>query len=234
MNVIGIALNELYRIFDVLNRDKFDGKLPEPVITIQKCKGKALGHFTTYKSWKNKNNKTNNSETKEKEEDSFYEINIDPRWFCNRTAVEVAETLLHEMCHYCNKMSNIKDCNGNIHNKKFKILAENVGLIVEKGESVGYGYTSLSGELENYINEVIKPDEDAFEYFRADMVKDSETKTRGKKTFKYTCPICGQEVKGKREINVKCGLCNIEMKMEDEEQGEDPDDASDDNKANML
>ena len=54
MNVIGIALDELYRIFSVLNHDKFDDALPEPVITIQKTKGRTLGHFTLDKVWRNK------------------------------------------------------------------------------------------------------------------------------------------------------------------------------------
>jgi hypothetical protein len=72
MNVIGMALEELYRIFNILNEDKFDGELPEPVITIQKTKGRTLGHFTVDRVWVDKNNE-------ESEEDSYYEINVDPR-----------------------------------------------------------------------------------------------------------------------------------------------------------
>lgn len=209
MNVIGVALEELYRIFNILNRDKFGGDLPEPVITIQKTKGRTLGHFTLDRTWRDKNNE-------ESDEISYYEINIDPRWFNSRTPSEVAETLLHEMCHYCNKLSDIRDCNGNIHNKKFKSLAEDVGLIVERGKSVGYGYTSLSDELKVYMDEVVKPSETAFEYFRTSPIKASGTGgTRKKNVFKYTCPDCGQEVKGKRDIDIKCGRCDVLMQMED-------------------
>lgn len=211
MNVIGVALEELYRIFDILNRDKFDGDLPEPVITIQKTKGRTLGHFTLDRTWRDKNNE-------DSDEISYYEINIDPRWFNSRTPSEVAETLLHEMCHYCNKLSDIRDCNGNIHNKKFKSLAEDVGLIVEKGKSVGYGYTSLSDELKVYMDEVVKPSETAFEYFRTSPIRvPKDGGTRKKNVFKYTCPDCGQEVKGKRDIVIKCGRCDIVMNMEDVE-----------------
>ena len=46
MNVIGLALDELYRIFNIMNRDIFDDFLPEPVITLQPTKGRTLGHFT--------------------------------------------------------------------------------------------------------------------------------------------------------------------------------------------
>ena len=218
MNVIGIALEELYRIFSILNHDKFNDILPEPVITIQKTKGLALGHFTLDKVWRNKQNVKENDITMSNEgETAYYEINIDPRWFCNRSAVEIVETLIHEMCHYYNKLSDIKDCNGNIHNKKFKSLAESVGLIVKKGKSVGYGYTSLSDELKEYVKEIIKPNEQSFEYFRESVIKGGTNKPKTKKLFKYTCPDCGQIVKGKKDIIVKCGLCNVEMGMEDTE-----------------
>ena len=215
MNVVGLALDELYRIYTIINHDKFNDELPEPVITIQKTKGNVLGHFTPSKTWKNKNDI-------ESEDVSYHEINIDPRWFCNRSAVEVVETLLHEMCHYCNEMAEIKDCNGNNHNKKFKAMAESVGLIVEKGKGVGYGYTYLSDELEKYIKEMIKPNEKAFEYFRdCNSVNDGGKKPKAKTTFKYTCPDCGQVAKGKKDIVLKCGLCDVVMEIEDIE--EEPD-----------
>lgn len=209
MNVIGAALEELYRIFGILNRDKFNGELTEPVITIQKTRGRTLGHFTLSKVWKDKNNE-------ESEDNSYYEINVDPRWFNSRTPADVAETLLHEMCHYHNKVNDIKDCSGNVHNKKFKASAEKVGLIVEKGKGVGYGYTSMSEALEAYMKEVVKPSDVVFEYFRtAPMKLSGAGGERKKSVFKYTCPECGQEAKGKRDISIKCGRCDVLMKMED-------------------
>lgn len=211
MNVIGVALEELYRIFGILNRDKFDGELAEPVITIQKTRGRALGHFTLAKVWKDKNDE-------ESEDNAYYEINVDPRWFNSRTPADVAETLLHEMCHYYNKVNNIKDCSGNVHNKKFKSSAERVGLVVEKGKSVGWGYTSMSDELKAFMEDIVKPSEEAFEYFRSTPMKLSGGGGgRKKNLFKYTCPDCGAEVKGKRDMTIKCGICDVEMKMEDTE-----------------
>ena len=214
MNIIGIALEELYRIFNILNRDKFDGELAEPVITIQKTRGRTLGHFTLAKVWKDKNDE-------ESEDNAYYEINVDPRWFNSRTPADVAETLLHEMCHYYNKSNNVKDCSGDVHNKKFKSSAERVGLVVEKDKSVGWGYTSMSDELRAYMNEVVKPNEEAFEYFRSAPVKESGGGGRKKNIFKYICPECGAEVKGKRDIVVKCGLCDVVMEMEDVESEDD-------------
>lgn len=212
MNVIGTALEELYRIFHILNEDKFDNVLPEPVITIQKTRGRALGHFTLDRVWVDKNNV-------EDEETSYYEINIDPRWFNSRTSSEVVETLLHEMCHYRNKMADIKDCSGQNHNKKFKSLAESVGLIVEKGNGVGWGYTSLSDELKDYIEEEVNPDDKAFEYFRSVKTNDDDsgTKTKKKTIFTYTCPDCGQTAKAKKDVSIRCGVCDVDMIIEDDE-----------------
>ena len=208
MNVIGNALNELYRIFSILNKEKFDNSLPEPVITIYKTKGRTLGHFTLDRVWVDKNDVDN-------EETSYYEINIDPRWFSKRTSTEIAETLLHEMCHYSNKINGIRDCNGNNHNKKFKTLAESVGLIVEKGSSVGWGYTSLSDGLKKHIDEEIKPNDKAFEYFRTGKA-DGEKKPKTKTMFKYVCPDCGQIAKGKADISIVCGNCAVDMEIEEE------------------
>jgi hypothetical protein len=124
------------------------------------------------------------------------------------------------MVHYYNKVNDIKDCSGNIHNKKFKSAAERVGLVVEKGKGVGYGYTSMSEALKAYVDEVVNPSEEAFEYFRSVPVKQSEGCGGRKKTmFKYTCPDCGAEVKGKRDMTIKCGICDVVMRMEDEETG---------------
>ena len=214
MNVIGNALNELYRIFAILNAEQFGNALPEPVITIYKTKGNILGHFTVDKTWRDKNDVDN-------EENSYYEINIDPRWFAKRTPVEVVETLLHEMCHYRNKIAGIKDCNGNNHNKKFKVLAESVGLVVEKGSNVGWGYTSLSDYMRTYIEEVIRPDDKVFEYFRTGNA-DKEKKPKSKTMFKSVCPDCGQIAKGKADISIRCGLImameeEFDMEIEDED-----------------
>ena len=213
MNVIGNAIEELYRIFHILNYDKFGNSLPEPVITIQKTKGNVLGHFTKDRVWIDKNHV-------EDEQTSYYEINVDPRWFCDRTSQEVVETLLHEMCHYKNRVDNINDCNGNNHNKKFKRLAESVGLLVERGKSVGYGYTSLSDDLKAYIDKYVKPDDKAFEYFRSTHVigdRDSGSKVRKKSIFTYTCPDCGQVAKAKRDVVIKCGFCNVQMEIENDD-----------------
>ena len=132
----------------------------------------------------------------------------------NRPTEEIVGTIQHEMVHYANRLSEIKDCNGQVHNKKFKELAENVGLFCEKTKKYGYGITSLTEPFRTYIEEYITPKDEVFDYFRCEEKK-RETKPREKKTFKYTCPKCGMDVKAKPDVKVKCGECDVFMNMEE-------------------
>ena len=205
MNVVGTALDELYRYFSILNKEKFNDELPYPVITIQKGKGVVAGLFVPDRAW----------QKKDEEEPSLYEISIDPRFF-DRSVNEIIGTLLHEMCHYYNAINGTTDCNGKNHNKNFKVIAESVGLICEKEKGVGYGLTSNSDELNQFIEEEITPDESSFEYFRYEAPK--EIKPKNKTTFTFTCPSCGMKAKGKQNIHILCGDCDKEMEIEEVEE----------------
>lgn len=223
MNYIGKTLDELYRIFDIVNAERFNGELPQPMITIQKGRGSVLGHFTLGKCWRDKNNVVDgNDSIVDTDVTALYEINIDPRWFYKKTVIDIVGVLIHEMVHYQNKLRDIKDCSGKIHNKKFKRAAEEAGLIVTKGDTVGWGYTAVSDELRDFIEQKVKPDETCFFYFRAgESVDDGEKKKRQKNFFKFTCPSCGQEIKGRRDSKVRCGLCDVLMEIQDDEENDD-------------
>lgn len=217
MNVIGAALVELYRCFDIINDEKFNSDLPRPVITIQKGKKNVLGHFTLDKVWVNKADAENGVAPENTPHIAYHELNLDPCHF-DRPVEEIIGTLIHEMCHYANRLAGIKDCSGRHHNKKFKVLAEEIGFIVEKGKGVGYGYTTLSDELREFVLEVVCPDDSVFEYFRAGIAKDDKgdsKKERNKTMFKFTCPQCGQVAKAKNGVVIKCGYCDIGMDIEE-------------------
>ena len=207
-NYISTATNEMYRWFDILNGKFFDGELEKPVITIQKARANNYGHFTLDRVWTSSMNEDPNEDGAI----SFYEINVNSMYL-SRDPAELCGTLLHEMCHLHNKMKDIKDCSGKIHNKKFKAEAERVGFEVERDKKVGWGYTSNSETLNKFISETVKPDAEAFKLHRAVIVKDTQPKE--KKTFKYVCPNCGQKLSGKTGCNVICGICNTPFEMED-------------------
>jgi predicted SprT family Zn-dependent metalloprotease len=229
-NIIGLALNELYRAFDILNEEKFQGELKPVVITIQDEKD-AYGHFVPSKIWINKDKELDQQEENENE-DGYYEINLNPRYFNERTPTQIIGTLLHEMCHYWNQTHGIQDCSGKRHNKHFKSTAESVGFIVYKISGYGFGGTQLTEELEEFINDKINPDEKVFEYFRHIQAKVKEKKKRRKNIFNYECPRCGQIIKGKKNISVFCGVCSTMFEMEEEEK-EDEDNESENNSDNI-
>jgi predicted SprT family Zn-dependent metalloprotease len=204
MNIIGIALDELYRIFGILNTKYYDAKLPEPVITIQRSnRGGALGWFTLNKVWA----------SKDPEPEAFHEINVSAEHLSG-DVYDIVETLQHEMVHYANHINEIKDCTNQVHNKKFKALAEKVGLICERSKKYGWGYTSVSDDFRGFIDSVVKPNAAAFSHFRKPVV--TPPKETKKTIFKYTCPQCDLEVKAKADKDIVCGACQCELVMEDE------------------
>lgn len=213
-NIIGTALDEIYRWFTILNEKYFNNELPRPMITIQKGRKNNLGYITLDKVWTGIDEETGN------DKEALYEINITAENL-NRPVAEIVGTLQHEMVHYIDIVHGIKDCSGQVHNKKFRSMAESKGLICEKVKSYGWGITSPNDELNQFINEVIKPNEDVFSYFRLAPLHEKE---RPKKSiFKYTCPVCGLTVKAKKKKNIMCGECSIRLEMEDDEDGDDED-----------
>lgn len=203
-NYIGVATEELYRIFNIFNKQYFRNSLVHPIITIQSAPRKnTAGWFTMDKVW---------TTTGEEDTTSKHEINIVPEWL-NNTALEIAHTVLHEMVHYNNKCNDMKDHSDNVHNKIFKQQAERVGLHVDKDPKVGWGLTSLTPELIKFIEANVQPNKECFLYFRKVKGKPA-AKESEKKTFKYMCVGCEQEAKGKEGLQLVCGLCGEVMPME--------------------
>ena len=133
------AAGQLEKMFRALNTRFFDGKLPEPVITLKKTPG-AYGHITCGKTW------TAGTEQR-------HEINISTATL-DRPIEETTATLLHEMCHLYNMVNGIKDTSGSAnayHNKRFKETAESHGLIIEHHAKYGWTITSPSLELLDFI-----------------------------------------------------------------------------------
>ena len=202
-NYIGIVLEELYRIFSILNMHYYDDQLPEPIITIQKGKSRNnLGWFSLDPIWISEN-----------DEDNKYEINISAEHL-NRGIYDIIGIVQHEMVHYQNRLNNVKDVNNNRHNKKFKSLAEEKDLIVRSHKSYGWGVTGPSEKFIKYIDECIKPNKKCFLYFR--QVTTDKKKKREKKIFKYVCPKCDEVAKAKLDVDIECGKCKCKFEFSDE------------------
>ncbi len=181
---------ELTRIFDRFNKHFWESALPEVIITFVPTQ-KAYGHMTTGPVWISRDG------------NSKYELNISA-YTIDRNPEEVCATLLHEQCHLYNLLHDIKDTSNHnrYHNKRFKKVAEEHGLIVEYYTSVGWSKTSLSEETKAYVKKLnIK----TFKYRRKYVYKGSSLR-------RFSCPICnGPKVYSIKDQGVLCGNCKIPL-----------------------
>lgn len=208
---IKIVIGELYKAFHLFNKQYYNNTLPEPSILIQNRGNKknVLGWCTTKKIW-------NDVSTNEKK----YEIAIISEYL-NRGMLPILSTLLHEMVHLYNQINEIKDVtrNGTYHNKNFKEIAENHGLIIERDDRIGWSLTKLQSSTINFIKTTdIK--EDVFTLSRLDPTQlsdneDGECENKPKSSSrKYICPNCGTIIRASKEVNVLCVDCNIKFELE--------------------
>lgn len=224
-------IEELTKAFHKANETWWEGKLPTPMIIVSRKASKwELGFITTSKVW------VENKEVPEVEEgkevppelipQTRYEINISAEGLA-RPIEEILCTLVHECVHLYHLVNDIKDCSQKIHNKVFKREAERVGLLVERGQGVGYGYINPSPEF----IEIVKTwdiDASVFSFVRTETVKPKAPK-KGK--YKYTHPSDEKihfTCKYKVEVSdpETAELYNREWEAgDDEEEGEPEDEA---------
>ena len=190
-NSICPIIKELERIYDSFSKLKgLDKIAPRPIITIQtKGMSNSLGwHWKDKWQFKKKN---------------ISEINI-----CAESLSEdVIETLIHEMVHYHNASLDIEDCNQHqYHNKRFKEMAENYGLNVEKSGRHGWSATSISKALQKIISKV-KINKKVFNLYRKkNIVIKSITKM-----IKYRCDCT--IVRCATDLQANCIKCNKPFKQ---------------------
>lgn len=195
-------LSEVKNFFDCFNRGLFNEELPEPILIIQSAgKKKYLGWCSRKMVWEN----LDKTETR-------YEITITSEYL-SRPIIEIAETVLHEQCHLYANINDIKDVSGAYyHNKKFKKIAEEHGLIVEHAPIYGWGFTKFSDAGIDVFNR-INVDVSAFDFSRISMTKTKITSKKVSKTKKYSCS-CGIEIKSKNDfLNVVCGDCHSNFEI---------------------
>lgn len=101
-----------------------------------------------------------------------------------RDMYEVIETIMHEIAHAANHENGVKDCSvSGRHNKKFKAMAEHIGLDVADDGKHGWTATTLGGELRSLLEDSFAPKADAFGLFR----NVESTKVSGSKLKKWEC-----------------------------------------------
>jgi rubrerythrin len=202
-------IGELHKVFDLINHEKFNGELIEPVITVQREKSKKkgtmiLGWCCVVPRWvkKAKDVKT-----------AHYEINMTLDYI-DRPVEELLATFVHEVAHLANGQKSIKDCNRKqFHNTKFKEMAENLGLVVTETD-FGWSETKLSDELWKELQELNENEVIDFDKLHlSSAIPEKEKKPINRKPiFKYRCPHCGKEIKSKSEdVQAKCMDCDTDF-----------------------
>lgn len=112
-------------------------------------------------------------------------------------SADMGEVLLHELAHAENDFLEIKDCDktGRIHNKKFKVMAEKVGLNVhDRHPSLGFAITSLGDTAKSFLSQ-IEFNKDVFKSYR---VQKAAVK-QGTRLKKLECPDCGYVVRATQQ-----------------------------------
>ena len=177
-----------------------------PTITIQSTVG-AYGHVTTSKVWKTESGKAS------------YELNIGADYL-NRPIENIVATLIHEGCHLYAMQNGIKDTSnkGIYHNKRFKALAEERGLIIERHDKYGWTITTPSEETINFcinndLQEVLISRNTGFTFTGVGTGKNGNGTTvkpiapKKGNSIKWICPCCGAIVRSTKVLNIVCGDC---------------------------
>lgn len=197
----------LNKVFKLINSEYFDNELEMPTITIQSTVG-AYGHVTTSKVWKTESGKAS------------YELNIGADYL-DRPIENIVATLIHEGCHLYAMQNGIKDTfnRGVYHNKRFKALAEDRGLIIEKHSRYGWTITTPSEAtinfcIDNDLQEVLITRHTGITFTGVGTGKNGNgtpvkpTAPKKGNSIKWICPCCGAIVRSTKILNIVCGDCN--------------------------
>lgn len=197
----------LNKVFKLINSEYFDNELEMPTITIQSTVG-AYGHVTTSKVWKTESGKAS------------YELNIGADYL-DRPIENIIATLIHEGCHLYAMQNGIKDTSnrGVYHNKRFKALAEDRGLIIEKHSRYGWTITTPSEAtinfcIDNDLQEVLITRHTGITFTGVGTGKNGNgtpvkpTAPKKGNSIKWICPCCGAIVRSTKILNIVCGDCN--------------------------
>lgn len=101
------------------------------------------------------------------------------------------------------------------HNKRFKEVAENHGLIVEYDKRIGWSIAKLTDEAKTFVE--ANTNKEVFTLTRnrhgavekpSDEGGEEEDPKPKQSMRKYVCPACGTIIRATKDVNVKCADCD--------------------------
>lgn len=201
----GEAAVYLKKIYEQLNLDFWCGQLPKVTLTIQQ-KESTYGHFSLFEVWRIGKS-------------GQHELNIAAGGL-NRPIENIVATIIHESVHLYCYINGIQDTSnqGVYHNKKFKKIAEQHGLIIDKYGKYGYTLTTPSQVLIKYCQEQGFANLDIYRIDWKPTGKGNgidkgtgdgnSSPKRKSSTRTYICPCCKKvSVRATKEVFIICGEC---------------------------
>jgi predicted SprT family Zn-dependent metalloprotease len=179
------------------NEQLFGSSLP-PVLLNFSRKGQRTRGFFAANRW-------------EKADRLTHEISLNPGLLKERSPLETASTLVHELCHLWQFVFGTPSRTG-YHNREWADQMEAVGLMPSDTGAVGGKRTGQ--QMTHYVIPG-GPFEQAFtamppEYMLPWMSGEPTARARPGRPSKvrYTCPGCGVKVWGKPGLSLLCPTCN--------------------------
>ncbi len=191
------VIAKLESMFEMFNKQFFNGELESPVIAVSPDTTKgAYGRCTSWKAWQGE------------KEGGYYEINMCAEHL-SRPFPETCGTLIHEMVHLKNLQDKVQDTSrsGKYHNKRFKEVAEQHGLTVAKENKYGWHITKITDETAEWLKSTFDS-EQGFKLHRDKQMKISSS-GKSSSSRKYVCPECGTIIRATKEVHVECGDCGV-------------------------
>ncbi|WKB50502.1 SprT-like domain-containing protein [Eleftheria terrae] len=208
------AYDELERAYRFYNRELFDGRLPDCLITLQRKGKRTMGYFAPDR-FAHRDGLLSD------------ELAMNPMHFARVDLVEVLQTLVHEMTHAQQKHFG-RPSRAGYHNREWADMMKAIGLYPSStgapgGKEVGdkmADYVITGGRFEQATKRLLA---EGFAVSWRDAVAvaahgdDEEAKPPKDRSnrVKYTCPDCGLNAWGKPDIQLMCGKCRLDLQRAD-------------------
>lgn len=206
----------LQRAYDWFNRELWDGKLPQCLITFQRHKA-AYGYYSPKRFAR-----------LAADDVSTDEIALNPQHFAGRPTEETISTLVHEMVHLWQQHHG-KPPRKCYHDKQWAGEMKRVGLYPsstgepggkETGQRCSH-YIIADGPFQRAYQRWIATEQPALYADVGMILKSEKDKEKPKSKIKYSCPDCDVNAWGKPKLHIICGECEKRLEPEVDEDQKD-------------
>lgn len=144
----------------------------------------------------------------------------------HRRPADVLGTLLHEAAHGLAAVRGIADTSrqGRYHNKRFKAVGEELGLVITEVDRIGWSGTKLGPEAEQRYADVLRQLAAAMTAYRRAEVPGLAGKSKARNLLVAEC-ACPRKIRVARatldEAPIVCGACDAEFTVGDADEAEE-------------